>query len=72
MRAANSDAESDRRIYALGEFEKISNVAKRLSIQCASSIASYLTSHRCQKDWLAVFHGILGLYARSTAEVGYS
>jgi len=32
MRAADSDAELDRRIYALGEFEKINNIAKRLLI----------------------------------------
>lgn len=29
MRAADSDAELDRRIYQLGEFGKINNVAKR-------------------------------------------
>jgi len=33
MRAADSDAELDRRIYALGEFEKIINIAKRLLIK---------------------------------------
>ena len=32
MRAANSDAELDRRIYALGEFEKINNPAKRMLV----------------------------------------
>jgi hypothetical protein len=71
MRAANSDAELDSRIYALGEFVKIGNIAKRLSIQRVSSIASHLTSHRCQENWPAVFWGILGLHARSTMDVGY-
>ena len=29
MRAADSDAELDRRIYAFGEFEKLKDIAKR-------------------------------------------
>src|SRR6266542_1100645 len=45
MYAANFDAELDGRIYPLGEFEKINNIAKRLSIQCvSSSIPSHLTN----------------------------
>ena len=31
MRAADSDEELDGRIYQLGEFERINNVAKRRS-----------------------------------------
>ena len=58
MRAADSDGELDRRIYALGEFEKINNIAKRLFIQYSSNVASHSSSHRSQEDWLVVFRSL--------------
>lgn len=36
LREANSDAELDDRIYAMGDFKKIMNVAKRISVLLCS------------------------------------
>ena len=41
MRSADSDAELDRRIYQLGEFEKINNVPKRQQFLCTSNAISH-------------------------------
>ena len=71
MRAADSDAELDRRIYRLGEFEKINNIAKRPLIPCASDVASHSPSRRRQEDRVVVFRSILGLCARPQTDVGY-
>ena len=47
MRAADSDGELDRRIYQLGEFDKINNVAKRRSTRFIFNIISHSSSNRC-------------------------
>jgi hypothetical protein len=39
MREANSDAELDARIYELGDFQEIMNVAKRTSYETAPTSA---------------------------------
>jgi len=72
MRVADSDGELDRRIYQLGEFEKINNIAKRPLISYASNVASHSSSPRCQEDRLVVFRGFLGLPARPQTDVGYT
>jgi len=66
MRAADSDAELDRRIYALGEFEKINNIAKRLSIRYASDVTSHSSLYRSKEDWLVVFRSLSRLRPRPT------
>ena len=71
MRAADSDAELDRRIYALGEFEKINNIAKRLSIRYASDVVSHSSLYRSKEDWLVVFRSLSRFRPRPTKDVGY-
>lgn len=57
MRAADSDAELDRRIYQLGEFEKINNIAKRLLTLCAHPALLLTHAHTGAKRIGLLFSG---------------
>ena len=57
MRSANSDEELDIRIYAMGEFGKINNVAKRLSMQCISQALTLIYLHTGAKRIGLLFSG---------------
>jgi hypothetical protein len=63
MRAADSDGELDRRIYQMGEFGRINNVAKRQQTRCVADVVSDSCLNRCQEDWPAVLGSLPGFYA---------